>query len=67
MVSVAVEVIFEDGALDAEGIRDAFRAMDEASRMETSCLRYTSSVDICDRTIVQIDELWDSMDALGGE
>lgn len=64
MIIVAVEVIFEEGVLEVEGIREAFRIMDEASQKEPGCLKYTSSVDINDSTIVRIDEMWESMDAL---
>ena len=64
MVIVAVEVVFEEGALDVESVREAFRVMDEESQKELGCLKYTSSVDINDSTIVRIDEMWESMDAL---
>ena len=64
MLIVAVEVVFEEGAIDVEGVREAFRVMDEASQQEPGCLKYTSSVDINDATIVRIDEMWESMEAL---
>ena len=64
MIIVAVEVVFEEGALEGEGIREAFRVMDAESQKEPGCLKYTSSVDINDPTIVRIDEMWESMEAL---
>ena len=63
-IVVTVEVIFGEGAIDVEGVRDAFRIMDEESRKEPGCLVYVSSVDINDSTIVRIYELWESMEAL---
>ena len=63
-IVVTVEVIFGEGAIDVEGVRDAFRIMDEESRKESGCLVYVSSVDINDSTIVRIYELWESMEAL---
>ena len=42
----------------------SFRIMDEETRKEPGCLKYVSSVDINDSTIIRIDELWESMDAL---
>ena len=63
-IVVAVEVVFGEGAIDVEGVRDAFRVMDEESQKEPGCIKYVSSVDINDSTIVRIDELWESMEAL---
>ena len=63
-IVVTVEVVFGEGAIDVEGVRDAFRVMDEESRKESGCLKYVSSVDINDPTIVRIYELWESMEAL---
>ena len=63
MIIVAVEVVLaEKGAID--GVRDAFRAMDEETKNEPSCLKYVSSVDVNDSAIVRIYELWESMEAL---
>lgn len=64
MIIVAVDVVFGEGAIQAEGIRDAFRIMEEETRKEAGCLKYVSSVDIHDATIVRIYELWESMEAL---
>ena len=63
-IVVTVEVIFGEGAIDVEGVRDAFRIMDAESRKEPGCLVYVSSIDINDFTIVRIYELWESMEAL---
>jgi quinol monooxygenase YgiN len=64
MIIVAVDVVFGEDPTEVEGIRDAFRVMEEETRKETGCLKYVSSVDIHDSTIVRIYELWESMEAL---
>ena len=63
-IIVTVEVILEEGEIEGEGVRDAFCIMDEESQKEPGCLKYTSSVDINDSTVVRIYELWESMEAL---
>jgi quinol monooxygenase YgiN len=64
MIIVEVDVTFGEGALDGEGVRDAFRAMEEQTRKEPGCIKYVSSVDIHDPSVVRIYEVWGSMDAL---
>ena len=54
MIIVTVEVVFEEGAIEVEGVRDAFRIMDEETRKESGCSKYVSSVHINDSTIVRI-------------
>lgn len=63
MIIVAVEVFLEEGE-SVEGVRDAFRVMDEETQKEAGCLKYVSSVDVNDPTIVRIYELWESMEVL---
>ena len=64
MIIVAVDVVFGEGAMEGEGVHAAFRIMEEETRKESGCLKYVSSVDIHDSTIVRIYELWESMEAL---
>ena len=64
MIVVSVEVILEDGQLDVDGVRDAFQKMDEETRKEDGCMRYVSSVDVNDNSIVRIEEVWESMESL---
>ena len=63
MIIVAVEVTLEEGET-IDSVRDAFRTMDEETRKEPGCLKYVSSVDVNDPTIIRIDEMWESMDTL---
>ena len=62
MLIVAGEVVVEDGAI--EKVRDALRAMEQATREEPGCRTYAFSVDVNDPTMVRIFESWDSMEAL---
>ncbi len=64
MVIVEVNVTFGEGAIDGDGVRDAFLAMETKTREEAGCITYVSSVDIHDSKIVRIYEVWDSMDSL---
>ena len=65
MIIVDVEVVFEDaGAIDSQGVREAFRVMDEASQKEEGCVKYVSSVDVNDPRVVRIYEVWESMEKL---
>jgi quinol monooxygenase YgiN len=64
MLIVTVEVVFEGGFMEAEGVRDAFQAMEHATRSEPGCLRYVSSIDVHDSRVLRIYEEWESMEAL---
>ena len=63
MIIVDVEVHLEEGE-SIDGVREAFKAIDEASQQETGCLKYVSSVDVNDPTIIRIYEQWESMEVL---
>ena len=65
MIIVAVEVLLEEGG-SVDDVRGAFRIMDEETLKESGCLKYVSSIDINDPTIVRIYEIWESMEALAG-
>ena len=62
-IIVMVEVFLEEGE-SAERVRDAFRIMDKETRKESGCLKYVSSVDVNDHTIIHIYELWESLEVL---
>ena len=64
MIIVEVDVFFEEDPTAVEGVRDAFRLMEEETRKEIGCIKYVSSVDIHDPSIVRIYEVWESMEAL---
>ena len=52
MIIVAVEVLLEEGE-SVDDVRGAFRIMDEETLKESGCLKYVSSIDINDPTIVR--------------
>jgi quinol monooxygenase YgiN len=62
MIIVLVEAGVAAGA--AERVRDALRAMEEASRKEAGCHGYAFSVDVSDPGTVRVTERWRSMDDL---
>ncbi len=62
MLIVTVDVVF--AAELGDGVRQAFRVMDEETAKEPGCLKYVSSVDVKDARIVRIYEMWESMEAL---
>ena len=62
MLIVAGEVVVEEGAID--GVREALRTMEAATRGEPGCLAYAFSLDVSDPTTMRIFERWESMAAL---
>jgi quinol monooxygenase YgiN len=60
MIIVLVEVGVTAGAVD--GVRDALRTMEQATRAEAGCIGYAFSVDVTDAAMVRVTERWNALD-----
>jgi quinol monooxygenase YgiN len=62
MIVVLADVEIDPGNL--EPMRQAMRAMEEASRAEPGCREYVFSQELSRPEKLRVCEIWDSMDAL---
>jgi quinol monooxygenase YgiN len=64
MKMITVVAIVESSAEDIDAMLRVIAEMETASRAEAGCQDYTFCQEVSNPSILRINELWDSMDAL---